>query len=90
MSAGHRGETLTSIKKCSNFKRNHNFLLQVWESLYREMFQSFMEAANDKLSLSSIMSAAKASMLECNCSLSEGASDIKLRHYLQRTDSDFS
>ena len=28
-SSGHRGETLASIKKCSSYKRTHQFLVQV-------------------------------------------------------------
>ena len=40
-SAGHRGETLTSISKCSSFKRTHAFLTQAWEAIYRYMFKLF-------------------------------------------------
>ena len=36
---GYRGATQ---EKCTNFKRTHNFILQVWEALYRVVLLAYM------------------------------------------------
>ena len=85
-SSGHRGETLTSIKKCSSFKRTHQFLIQAWEAVYRQMFKTFMCACDDDHSISDIMSAAKANMLQCDGRIIERKSADPLTEFLDRSD----
>ena len=41
---GFRGETLTKLESCSNFKRTHRFLQQAWEAIYHQMLCSFIKA----------------------------------------------
>ena len=39
----HKSSTLQSLASCSNFKRNHRFLIQVHEAVYMCQWQSFLE-----------------------------------------------
>lgn len=45
-SAGYRGETLTSLVKCSNFRRTHAFLLQSFEAFYRFFLSLYLGASD--------------------------------------------
>ena len=48
--SGYRGPTLASLEKCTNFKRTHNFLLEVWEAMYTAMLISYI-MSEDKQTL---------------------------------------
>ena len=89
-SAGHRGKTLSSISRCSSFKRTHQFLLQVWEALYRYMFNLFRASYDDQLSLLNIMSATKANLLECSKTMNESGFESSLKDFVCRTLPDYS
>ena len=45
--SGFRAETLTSLEKCTNFKRTHQFLLQAWQSIYRQMINTYLNHNKD-------------------------------------------
>ena len=39
--SGHRAETLTSLLSCSNFKRTHRFLLQMYQAVYQYFLSQY-------------------------------------------------
>ena len=41
--SGFRGETLTSLSKCSNYSITTSFLFEVWEALYTCMLTTFLK-----------------------------------------------
>ena len=49
--AGHRGETLTSVQKCSHFAKTHAFIMQAWEELYCHMVEIFISASPESAGL---------------------------------------
>ena len=45
--ASSAGYPLTAIQNSSQFKRSHNFILEVWEAMYRVMLQRYLEQSQD-------------------------------------------
>ena len=46
--SGYRGETLTSLSKCSNFSNTTTFFFEVWESLYQHMLKVYTTFNNEQ------------------------------------------
>lgn len=81
-SSGFRGETLTSLRRCSYFKRTHVFLLQSLEAFYRHFLRVFF-LNGDKEFYDDLLSSTCAHMSECNedCTLQNSA--VPLHVYLE-------
>ena len=58
IASGFRGETLTSLKRSSNFKRTHAFLLQSMEAFHRHFIREFINSSDDKEALNDLLSSA--------------------------------
>ena len=43
------GYPVAPIQSCSQFKRVHRFILEVWEALYRAMLAKYMEVTNSDM-----------------------------------------
>lgn len=83
--SGFRAETLTSLGKASNFKRTHAFLMQVWEALYRHMFEQYESHihSNGVAPVSEVLAAGtRERLLHCNKRCMEGKS---FDEYVQAT-----
>ena len=74
---GFRGETLSSLKKCSNFKRTHAFFLQVFEAIYRHFLRVFFTSA-DQEHYSDMLSSVCAKICECNKTCNDQDSTLPL------------
>ena len=78
--AGFRAETLTSLGNASNFKRTHAFLMQVWEAMYRHMFNLYV--SHTPLD-EDLLEGVKARLYSCNDKCAENRS---LDYYLHSSN----
>ena len=39
----HHGSTLTSLEGSHDFRKNHDFLLEIWEAMYRLQVEQFFQ-----------------------------------------------
>ena len=86
--AGFRAETLTSLGNASNFKRTHAFLMQVWEALYRHMFNLYV--SHDRCLPEDLLSGVKARLISCNDRCAENCTLDDYVHVTARTESECS
>ena len=83
-----RGETTTTLQRCSNFKRTHKFLLQSCEAFYRPFLHAYValdssEAdSGSELIMSDIVSATKARLDACDSGIQESKPADLYQEYL--------
>lgn len=54
----------SSLESCTNFKHTHNFLLQVWEALYREMISAYSDQSPDPTPIETVQCILHAAITE--------------------------
>ena len=80
--SGFRRETLTSLSRCSNFKRTHEFLLETWEALYRHILKLFISqpsSSDPSLIIHDIIEAAITEHSKAAIPLHEVLRDLELK-----------
>ena len=87
VSSGFRGETLTSLKRCSNFKRTHAFLLQSFEAFYRHFLATYLSSHEDKDLYNDFLSSTSAHLCECNKECHDKNSTTPLQAFLKQMNS---
>ncbi len=80
VSSGFRGETLTSLKRCSNFNA---FLLQSFEAFYRHFLVTYLSSHEDKDLYNDFLSSTSAHMSECNKECHDKNSTTPLQVFLK-------
>ena len=89
VSSGFIGETPTSLRRCSNFKRTHAFLLQSLQSFYRHFLREFFSSCEEQEQeiYNDLLSSACAHMCECNKDCQDQDSDVPLKVFLEQFSS---
>ena len=86
--AGFRAETLTSLGNSSNFKRTHEFLMQVWETIYRHLFDFYV--SHETPLPEDLLPGIRARLISCNDRCAENCTLDDYVHVTARTESECS
>ncbi len=84
--SGFRGETIKSLKNCTNFNRTHAFFLQSMEAFYRHFLQEFSSSCKEDYN--DLLSSACARITECDKNCHQQDSNDPLKAFLDRFDSE--